>query len=396
MSRLKILSLTSTFPRSKNDSTNPCILELNKHLSDDFDVFVVAPHAQNTRKTEKIDGVKISRFQYFWPACFERLALGSGIINNLKSNPLLYLQIPSFFLCEYFTARKIIRKEKIDIIHTHWLLPSGIVGVYLKKFYKIPLLATAHGSDVNDITSFLGKKLLKIVVKNSDFLTATNERLKESLEKFHLKTPIKVIPMGVDTKLFAPGAKKSKFSKTILLAGRLLQNKGFSNVILALPAILKKFPDAKLLIAGGGKYKNNLISLCRKLGIEKSVKFLGWIDNKKIPKFLQSGDIFILPTTSHEGSPVALLEAASVGLPIIASKISGVDKIVIDKKNGILIPKGNVKALQREIINLFENPKKMKELSLNSRQHIKENYDWNKIAKRFKAVIKEIPRARKK
>jgi glycosyltransferase involved in cell wall biosynthesis len=365
-------------------------------LSDDFDVFVVAPHAQNAKKTEKIDGVRIFRFQYFWPACLERLAFGSGIINNLKSNPLLYFQIPFFLFAEYFAARKIIRKEKIDIIHTHWLLPSGIVGVYLKKFYKIPLLVTAHCADVNNITSFFGKKLLKIVVKNSDFLITTNKQLKESLEKFCLKTPIKVIPMGVDTKLFAPGVRKSKSSQTILLAGRLLEHKGFSNVILALPAILKKFPDVKLLIAGSGKYKNNLISLCRKLGVEKSVKFLGWIDNKKMPGFLQSGDIFVLPTTTYEGSPVVLLEAASVGLPIIASKISGVDKIVIDKKNGILIPKGNVKALQKEIINLFENPKKMKELSQNSRQHIKENYGWNKIASKFKAVLKDIIKTRKK
>jgi len=388
--RLKILSLTSTFPRSKNDYINPCILELNQNLSDDFDIFVVAPHTQIAKKTERIGKVRVFRFQYFWPPALERLAYGNGIINNLKSNLLLYLQIPFFLLAEYFAAKKIINRKKIDVIHAHWLLPSGLVGLYLKKFYKVPLLITSHGSDINNITGPLGKYILGAVIKKSNFLTVVSRQLKNSAMSLHLKTPTRIITMGVNTALYKPKRKKTKRGKTILLAGRLLEEKGFGNVISALPLILKKIPEVKLFIAGVGQYKDDLVTLAQKLGVQNSVEFLGSIDNKKMPELLNQTDLFIFPSVGREGSPVVILEAGSAGLPIIASKVGGAPEIIIDGKTGILIPRGNIKSLQKEIVALLQNPQKMRKLGHSIRQYIKENYDSKKIAREFKEILTDI------
>src|SRR5438034_378137 len=88
----KILVLASTFPRWENDTTPPFVFELEKRLAHDFDIFVLAPHFPGAKKQEKMEGVSVTRFQYFWPARYQKLCYGGGILPNIKKNTFLLIQ----------------------------------------------------------------------------------------------------------------------------------------------------------------------------------------------------------------------------------------------------------------------------------------------------------------
>src|SRR5947209_1033664 len=107
----KILALASTFPRWKNDTTPPFVLELEKRLSKDFEIFVLAPHFTGAKKYEEIDNLKIYRFQYFWPAKYQKLCYEGGILPNIMKNKFLLFQGITLILFEFIAAMKIIKKE---------------------------------------------------------------------------------------------------------------------------------------------------------------------------------------------------------------------------------------------------------------------------------------------
>src|SRR4051812_924330 len=100
----KVLVLASTFPRWKNDTTPPFVFELEKRLIKDFDINVIAPHYPGAKKYEVIENLKIYRFQYFWPAKFQKLCYDGGILPNLKKNKFLYFQAFTLVFFELLEA----------------------------------------------------------------------------------------------------------------------------------------------------------------------------------------------------------------------------------------------------------------------------------------------------
>src|SRR3990167_3096083 len=141
----KVLAIASTFPRWENDATPRFVYDLSNRLASNYDVIALAPHDKGALKKEKLGKVDVRRFAYFKPESMQKLCYNGGIIPNMKSNFLAKMQMPLLIVTEFFFASKIIKKEKISLIHAHWILPQGLVGAFLKKLFKIPLVVTIHG-----------------------------------------------------------------------------------------------------------------------------------------------------------------------------------------------------------------------------------------------------------
>ena len=149
------LVLASTFPRWKNDTTPSFVYELSSRLAEKGSkIIVLAPHAYNSKKEEKMENLYIHRFQYFIPKKFQKLAYGAGIIPNAKSSFAAKLNIPFFLLSEYLATKKLINKYNPEIIHAHWLIPQGIISAYLKN-NKTKLIVSVHGSDLFPLKNYL-------------------------------------------------------------------------------------------------------------------------------------------------------------------------------------------------------------------------------------------------
>ncbi|GAF94131.1 unnamed protein product, partial [marine sediment metagenome] len=180
--------------------------------------------------------------------------------------------------------RKIIKKEKINLIHAHWILPQGILAAFYKKFFRIPYVVTVHAGDIFPIRNAVFKYFSRFALQNCDYCTANSSYTKRAVLNILKIKNIEVIPMGVDFNVFDKNKKnytiRKKFNikdKFILFVGRLAEKKGVKYLIRAIPNVLKRFPDAKLLIVGDGPEKNNVKKLISELGINKNVIFAGKI-----------------------------------------------------------------------------------------------------------------------
>ena len=130
--------MTSGFPRTPEDPTARFILDLARSLtSTGYTIIVLAPLDAGALREEDRDGVKIYRFPYFYPEKSMKLAYGEGMLYNIRKSPLAAVQVPFFFLCEFLYGLKIARKEKVSVIHAHWLIPQGLIAVCIRCFFPV-------------------------------------------------------------------------------------------------------------------------------------------------------------------------------------------------------------------------------------------------------------------
>ncbi len=396
----KSLVIASTFPRWKNDSTPRFVYELSERLASYCKIIVLAPHHKGALKKEVMGKVDVRRFSYFKPESMQRLCYGGGIIPNMKSSLLAKIQMPLLIMSEFFASSRIARKEKISLVHAHWILPQGFVGVFLKKLFKVPLLVTVHGSDLFPLKNIFYKKLQNFVFRNSDKITANSEATRNELVKRFpdYSQKIKIIPMGVDVNLFKKRKiqKPKKYGKNrILLAvGRLSDQKGLQYLIEAMQDIRRYEPKIKLLIIGEGPHENALREAVRSKGLENCVEFIGSVSFSEVPKYYNYADIFVMPSlstkTGTEALGLSLLEAMASGCAVIGTNIGGIPFVIKSGHNGILAEQKNANELANAIIKLLKDQKKSEKLGKNAAEFIRKNYSWENAAKRFIEAYEEL------
>jgi glycosyltransferase involved in cell wall biosynthesis len=393
-----ILVTATTFPRWKNDSEPSFVLNLCKELKKSFNIVVLAPHYKKAKKYGVIDGIKIYRFRYFFPAALQKVCYEGGVLENLKKSPIARLQIPFLAIFELISVLRLLKKEDIDIIHAHWIVPQGFLAHVTNKLTKKPYVVTAHAGDVFTLKNNLLKKLAKSTLKNSSYCTVNSSYTKKAVDNICKTTRIEVIPMGVNLKSFNM-KKKSNFLKRnfkakdiILFVGRLAEKKGLEYLIKAMPDVIRKFRNAKLLVIGKGPTENKLKQLTKKLNLDRKIIFLGKMSNEQLPKYYASSDVFVGPSIitksgDTEGLGIVFLEAISSGIPVIGTNVGGIPDIIKNNKTGLLVEQKNSKELSKAIIKMISDNKLRKKLQYNAYQHIKEVYNWKNIGERFTKVF---------
>lgn len=396
-----VLVLTSTFPRWKNDATPSFVFDLSNLLAKKYNIVVLAPHAYNAAKHKDMENLKVVRFRYFLPEKHQKIAYGAGIIPNVKKSFLAKMQIPSFLASQMNNAKGIIKKEKIGLMHAHWLMPQGVVGALLKKIYKMPLIVTIHGSDLFPLKSRFFKAVQKSVVKNTDIITVNSEAAKkELLSRFpEIKNKVKLIPMGIDTNIFRPKNIKNKYekyknNKIILFVGRLNEQKGVEYLIKAMPYVISKIKNAKLIIIGEGDYKKHLEKIVDEIKISDAVVFLGSKSHAEIADYYNLADVFVLSsvTTSMgtEALGLVLIEAMACGTCVIGSSSGGIKGIIKNNVNGLIFQEKDSGELSNKIIRVLANEKLRKRLSKNGLMCARRNYNWKIISKKFLNIYKQL------
>ncbi len=400
MQKKTILVLTSTFPRWNNDSTPRFVLDVCIGLHAQVNQIVLAPHHPNAKSREVLEKIQTYRFAYFIPKNLERLCYGGGILPNLKKSFLAKIQLPFFLLSQYFTAKSIIKKQKIQGIHAHWILPQGILGALLKRKYKIPLLLTIHGSDLFALQNRLFRRMQKFVIENSDAITINSEVTKKKLIEIFPSSSKKVhvVPMGIDIHTFrkkTTSVGKKYAGKNILLTvGRLSEQKGIQYLLRAMPLILKKSPDTALLIVGEGPFRKDLETETNNLKIKQHVIFAGAQDRERLIDYYNAADVFVMPSLSGksgtEAQGLSLLEAMACSSPVVATNIGGIPEAIMHNETGILVPQKNENELAIAILSLLDNKSKRIALGKNAAVSVRKNFAWPIIHKKFRKIYSGV------
>lgn len=239
----------------------------------------------------------------------------------------------------------------------------------------------------------LDKTVNKIVRDGVGSITAHCNAAKEfMIKELGVKREIKVIHVGVDTKLFRPmrgKVQRLKSSKMkILTVSRLHKYKGLNYLIKAMQ-ILKDKSEAKLYILGKGMEEDNLKNLVKRLGLEKEIEFLEKpIPNYEMPFLYSDCDVYVQPSTI-EPYGIVVLEAMSCEKPVIGSKVGGMLDTIKDGETGYLVEPGNAKEIANKIMMLRNGVKKA-EMGRKAREWVVDNFDWMLIGKRYQEIIEEL------
>lgn len=402
---MKILVLTSSFPRHKTDWWQQAVLSIYSNMNiKKYHITVMAPSAPGAKKSETIQGVRVKRFTYFYPPSLQLLTSGEGVLYTSKKNKLLgKIQVLTFILAEFFSVLSILAKENFDIIHANWILPQGLVAIIAKFIFKKPVIVTVHGTDIFALKKF--DFLKAFILKHCDLCTANSSATFDAANKIYPSTKNKIVHMGVDIKRFDPRKKDESFKKEfgkdpkiILGVGRLIKWKGFEYLIKALPFILAKFPQAKVAIIGKGPEEENLRSLAKKLKLEigKHIFFLGFVTPKRLQHIYASCDVVVSPsitipeTGEKEGQGNVALEARASGTPVVASRSGGLVDTIDGKTNGLLFEERDHKELAKKIISMFFDEELRKRLSENGLKYVRENFSWKRTSSRFCELYEDI------
>lgn len=368
-----------------------------------MNIEVVAPHDYGCEFSENRESIQIHRFPYFYPFELQRLCYGSGIVKNIKTNPPSILQLPGLCVSEFVYSLLTLRKSKPDIIHAHWTLPQGLIGIFLKKILNIPCVTSIHGSDVYGLRSGIFRALNRTVVQNSDACTANSSATAAIARRVCGSANIRVVPMGVDTDLFSKkphdvASLKRKFNiqgPVILFVGRLIDWKGTAYLINAMPAVIRLFPAAKALIIGSGPLKDELLILTETLDLRGHVIFIDAVAQEELVSFYSMADVFVLPSIVNEkgeteGLGVVALEAMACGLPVIGSDVGGIPDIIRDEETGLLVRQKDSADLGHQLIRLLTDETLRKKVVGNARNLIETQFSWAFVADRFIEIYRDV------
>ena len=300
-------------------------------------------------------------------------------------------------------------KYKVDIIHAH--LTNSVNEFIIPRYTKrknTPLIVTYHGDPEKNMggiiyktgVCFYAKYILEKVLSRADvIISPSGYYIDESrfLGKYRDKTV--VIPNGInidDFDILYPKEECRKklglpFDENIILfVGTLSLYKGPDVLLKAMPKVIKNIPNAKLVFVGSGPMRKGLEIRLRKLGVERHVKFAGFVEEGLKPLYYKAADVFCLPSTMNtESFGIVNLEAMACGVPIVASKIGGVPDVVKDGENGLLVPSSDSEALADAIVYLLENQDVREKMGKNGRRKV-EDYSWERIAEETEKIYEGL------
>ena len=395
-SRLPVLLvLASTYPRWPADPEPGFVHELSRRLTERYRVIVLCPHAPGAKPRETMDGVEVVRYRYA-PERWETLVNDGGIVTNLKRARWKLLLVPGFVLGQAWVAWRLMRRERVDVIHAHWLIPQGLIAALLPWLpgRRVSYVVTSHGADLYALKGRLLDGIKRFVARRAAAATVVSSAMRERLAALGVPAAhIHVLPMGVDlSERFTPDPSVPRSQHEILFVGRLVEKKGLRHLIAALPQVLEGVPDAFLTIVGFGPEEAALRQQVHTLGLQAKVHFLGAVAQTGLPALYRRAALFVAPfvqaeSGDQEGLPVALMEAVACGCPVVAGDVAGIEDLLGRMKPYICVDARNAEMLASCICSRLIDSSTA---GLHAQAVLEEaswRVDWNRIAAGYARLI---------
>lgn len=310
------------------------------------------------------------------------LEVGTEQFSNVTLHILPFKKPFGYFL-NIFHLRTLLKMIQPDIFHVHYATGNGLLGRLAN--YK-PSILSVWGSDVmvSPDNSFLMRRLVKKNLEHYSNIISTSLIMVDYVNSISDKDiNISVIPIGVDTEIFAPG-NDSVSNEIVIGTVKTLETIYGIDVLIKSFSLVKdriKKSDKilagklKLAIVGGGSQLSNLTDLVAECGVSDSVQFVGQIPNRDVPNMLRSFDVFVA-MSRNESFGVAIVEASACELPVVTSNVGGLPEVVINNETGYLINTEDYEGCAEAIFKLVINPQLRKKLGKNGRMFVQRKYEW--------------------
>ena len=387
----KLLVLTTTYPRWADDSDPAFVHNLNKQLTQGFEVHVLAPHAPGARTEELLDGVFVHRYRYF-PTRWQKLAYDGGIMPNIKANRWLVAQVPFLFVAMLWHGVLLNRKYRFALLHAHWLLPQGLIALWIKKLagqrQRIKVLVTSHGSDLHSLTAPFFVNLKRYVLRYADGVTVVSSAMqqycRDRLDNQHLP---RVLPMGIDCQQTFACRRAIEDRRGLLFVGRLIDGKGVDVLLRAYAVFADRYPDVNLTIVGDGPLRQQLAETVRQCRLEDRVLFAGALDSAAVADCMNNASVLIVPSL-QEGLGIVIGEALACGCVVLSSALPAIQDIHNDA--GLQFAVGDSEALLQRLVYVFDHPDDARVRAARLRRRVIEKFDWPEVGKAYADLLDSL------
>lgn len=400
---LRIICPTYWYPQHANDTQATYVHDINRHLvRRGHSVTVVTPGGRSLPHSDLFDGVKLVRFPLELPP---DLTYGRVAQSRVSlAGRLTRLAIMARYLeAQYRAIMAEARENGADVVHAHWAIPTGPAAIVAARRLHVPSVITMHGGDVyvnpeqgyDFPTRWYVRPILRWTLRQAGALTAITEDCRQhALRAGAPPERIRLVFNGTDLRRFSPGdngdRRDPRFGPHMIFACRqLFPRKGIRFLLEAGAQLKPHFPDLKIVVAGDGFERPELVRLAIELGIASDVTFLGWVPNTELPRYYRAAAVSVIPSL-EEGFGIPAAEAMGCEVPVVASDAGGLPEVVEDGVTGLVVPRGDASALAGAIASLLADPQLQRRMGQAGRERALRLFDWDRTAQQFEELYREI------
>jgi glycosyltransferase involved in cell wall biosynthesis len=275
--------------------------------------------------------------------------------------------------------------DGVQHVHAHFASHPAAAAFLIHRLTGLPYSFTAHGSDIHR-----EKRMLSDKVAEASFVVPISNNNRDVIleacgSNGAFEDKLVVIHCGVDSQYFQPAGQNGRQEAgdkalKIICIGTLHEVKGQIYLLEACSHLNQLGIPFSCYFIGSGPDEDSLKAQTAAWGLENKVHFLGRKTRNEVVKLIQEADVLVAPSVPskdgrREGIPVVLMEAMACGLPVVASRLSGIPELVQDGRSGILFPPGNPQALADALVRLYHEPETRHELGAAGRAVILESFD---------------------
>lgn len=275
-----------------------------------------------------------------------------------------------------------VRKFAPQIIHTHLPYGAGIEALLASRRLRVPLIGTNHTPIAEFLKDMplggrrlqdLGRKYYAWYYSRCAFVSSPARSVLEEMKQYGFHAPHRMISNPVNLGIFHPRGVRPELKRkfgladfTLAYAGRLAPEKNIDVAVRAVARILPEVPGTTLAVIGKGPAEKDLRKLAGSLGVEKAVKFLGFLPSvESLAQVYNASDVFVMTSTA-ESQSLAVMQAMACGLPVVGVRAWGLSEY-IHPDNGVLIDPGDSETLARELLVLWRHPERREALGRSGR-----------------------------
>ena len=288
----------------------------------------------------------------------------------------------------------------------------NFIPLLRQRFQKTPLCLSLHSTKFISSSRSAKEELISCLYQVDKIIVNSHFLKNYLINQTGCKTAkIFVNHLGVDTNQFQSKWSINHLSENenitpklnlegkriILFVGRLRKIKGVEKILMSMPSIIQAVPDTLLIIVGSAFYrsdrKTNYVDHLYRLAKEfpDHVRFLSFIPHEQIHVWFKAADIVLVPSIAHEAFGLVNVEAMACGVPVIATNIGGMPEVIEHGKTGYLVNTEKLEAeLAKYVIQLLNNPEKIKQLGLNCVNRVYKDFTWEKSASRLLRLYDHI------
>jgi glycogen(starch) synthase len=283
------------------------------------------------------------------------------------------------------------REHAADLVWVYHINLDVMFHLMTAHVHPAPTLCTVHGAffqgTLEPDTAY-GR-----VLRSADWVTACSAHTLAETRRLvpEITARSSVVRNGLEMPDLAP-APLTANEPRLLCVGRIgtVDEKGFDVAIAAMPAVLERFPSARLTIAGDGQARPALERLARAAGVDAHVDFVGWVHPDRVLGLMNESTVVLMPSRVAEGFGLVALQAAQMARPVVASRDGGVAEVVVHGETGVLVEPDDPDALAEAITGLLADPMRAARFGSAGRRRAESELGWERLVDAYDALLRRF------